>query len=491
MTGAASRRGQVWLVGAGPGAADLITVRGLRALRRADVLLLDALLPRGFLDGLGVSSRGKTVLRTGDCGAPPTPEAALRRAASAAAAGLSVARVQVGDPGVFGRAAEAIRLFDRLGIPWEIIPGPSACTAGPTAAGLPITRRGAGRSFAVATARSAGGARHLEFPRADSLVVLMGVEALPDAAHRLLRDGWPPSTPATVVERAAMPLERRVRGTLASIAAEAERAGIASPAFLLVGAAAVPVSPRPRILFTGLDPSRFRGLGDLLHWPALRLVPDEAGRAALRGVLRGWRLRRHSRVVFTDALAVRSFFDALAEEGADARALASARIDALQEGAVEALAEFGLRPDAPFPAAEGEAVLLVGGSHVSSEGIRRFRAAGCEVTALAPWRAVPNPELGRPLPAHDAVYFVSPSGVRAFASIYGRSAFEQEAWCLGEAVLVAVGRQGGRGRIVWPPGGLAEIGPWIKPEDEPLVERVEGPVAKGKACLRRRARVAP
>ncbi len=486
MTGTAGRRGRVWLVGAGPGAADLITVRGLRALRRADVLLLDALLPRGFLDDLGVSPRGKAVLRTGDRGAPPTPEAALRWAADAAAAGLSVARVQGGDPCVFGRAAEAIRLLDRRGVPWEIVPGPNACTAGPAAAGLPLTRRGVGRSFAVTTARSAGGARHLEFPRADSLAVLMGVEALPDAAARLLQDGWPPSTPATVVERASMPWERRVEGTIASIASEAAKAGVASPALLIVGAGATPVSTRPRILFTGLDPSRFRGLGDLLHWPALRLVPDGAGRAALRGILEGRRLRRYSRVLFADALSVKTFFDALEDAGADARALAGTRIETLGEGAAEALAEFALRPDAPIPPAAGEAVLLVGGSHVPSDAVRRLHAAGCRLTALAPLRAIPNPELGRTLPGHDAVYFVSPSGVRAYASAYGRSAFRKVAWCLGEAALVAVWRHGGRGRIVPPPGGIGEppgTDRWIKAGGGSRDDWIEGSILDGAATV--------
>ncbi len=227
-------------------------------------------------------------------------------------------RLKGGDPFVFGRGDDEVRYLAEQGIPWEVIPGPSSCTAAPTAAGYPLTRRAVGRSFAVATARIAGGAVPQSFPRADSLVILMGAAILRLVVPRLLSEGWPSDTPATLIERGTLPWERRVAGKLAEIAALAETADVVSPALLIVGCAAAPLPAmveRPRILFTGLDPANFRALGDLLHWPALKIVPDEEGRRLIPWVLGRLRRRGFDWIVFASRLAVTSFFAALARAG--------------------------------------------------------------------------------------------------------------------------------------------------------------------------------
>src|SRR5690606_1853342 len=129
---------------------------------------------------------------------------------------------------------------------WEAIPGPSSFTAALTASGLPITRRGRGRTFAVATARVVGGAFQGHFPRADSLVIMMGMGVLDEIVNRLLADGWPAGTPAALVERGTLPWQRHVESPWARLPAAARRAGAGSPACVVVGAAAEPVASSSR-----------------------------------------------------------------------------------------------------------------------------------------------------------------------------------------------------------------------------------------------------
>ena len=235
--------GKVILVGAGPGAPDLISLRGYRALLEADAILADRLVPPDFLEQLGIARAGKLVRWLGEQTPRWTQERINRWLATAARGGRMVVRLKGGDPLIFGRGDAEIEHLHGCGIPWEVIPGCSSATAVLTAAGLPLTRHGSGRSFAVATARVKGGAVQESFPRADSLVILMGVGVLPQVASRLLADGWPPETPAAIIERGTLPSERRLGGCLAELSVLAREAGVGSPALIVLGEAARTVLP--------------------------------------------------------------------------------------------------------------------------------------------------------------------------------------------------------------------------------------------------------
>lgn len=232
------KTGFVHLVGAGPGAADLITVRGLRSLLAADTILIDSLLPKSYLDALGVPTEGKNVVHL-QRGVERWDQDRINAfMAEEALRGKVVARLKGGDPGVFGHLSEEADFLTGNGIPWDVIPGLSVCTAAPTACAMPLTRRRHGRSFAVATAKVEGGGLVSEFPAADTLVVYMGVGALPQVTETLLSSGWPAWTGAAVIEAATTASQRVVRGTLETIARAAVDALVGSPAILLVGAAA-------------------------------------------------------------------------------------------------------------------------------------------------------------------------------------------------------------------------------------------------------------
>ena len=466
-------RGKVYLIGAGPGSPDLISVRGLRALRSADLVLVDRLLPPTVLSDLGIAADGeeKVIEWLGD----KTPTWSQARIngwlVSQARRGRTVARLKGGDPFVFGQAEEETAYLCKWGISWEAIPGPSSFSAAATAAGFPLTRRNQGRSFAVVTARTAGGEVLARYPKADSLVILMGAAALESIVDTLVGDGWPLDTPATVIERGTLHWERRVESSLAQLADAARRARVASPACVLVGDAAVPLEAtrhRPTVLFTGLDPTSFRDLGNLLHWPALELVPDRQSRLWFRRTLGENLAARFDGIVFTDKVGVAAFFEELDRRRLDARSLSGIRIAAVGLAAGR-LGEHGLRADMVFEANDTERIrewgedlargraLLVEGTHPSRRLRESLEMHGVEASHLTLNRVIPNRQLGRTLPDHDVIYFVSPSGVRAYASAHGVAAFCKEVWCLGEDTQRVLAEHGVGASIVAADHQLASV----------------------------------
>jgi uroporphyrin-III C-methyltransferase/precorrin-2 dehydrogenase/sirohydrochlorin ferrochelatase len=230
--------GTVYLVGAGPGDPKLITARGLEVLRRADVVVYDRLVSHALLDEAPADAElvyaGKAP--GGHCMPQEGINALLVREAQS---GKTVVRLKGGDPFVFGRGAEEALACAEAGVPWEVVPGVSSVVGVTARASIPLTTRGYGGSFAVATAhRAADGSDPLDWEalaRMDTLVVLMGVERLAEVVRQLRAHGRAPETPVAIVENGTLPNERVVVGTLASIGAEAEREQIRSPAVIVVG----------------------------------------------------------------------------------------------------------------------------------------------------------------------------------------------------------------------------------------------------------------
>jgi uroporphyrin-III C-methyltransferase len=232
--------GFVSLVGAGPGDPELITVKALRRLRSADVVVYDALvndlLLRECRPDAQLVFAGK---RAGLHARSQSDINALL--IDYARAGLLVVRLKGGDPFVFGRGGEEAEALAAAGIAWEVVPGISSAVAVPAYAGIPLTHRAAASSFAVVT-----GHEDPERPETrlrwqalangfDTLVVLMGVGRLGSIAAELIGHGRAPETPAAVIAQGTLPEQQTVVGTLATIAEEAERAGLGAPATLVVG----------------------------------------------------------------------------------------------------------------------------------------------------------------------------------------------------------------------------------------------------------------
>lgn len=424
-----------------------MTVRGRRLLARADTVIADDLVPRTFLTELGVDETGRDVLWLGPGDTRDRQDEINDRIRADVRAGRSVVRLKGGDPFVFGRADAELAPLVADGLPCEVVPGLSACPSALTSAGMPITWRGRGRSFAAVTAQTARGSDAASLPRADTLVAFMAVRSLPQFVGRLLADGWSPHTPAALIERAAMPWERRARAMLRDIVRAAERENIAAPALLVVGAAVEAggeLAARPTVLYTGLNPGNFRSLGDVIHWPGISVVEDGSAARRTAEAVRGLGRRRFKWVVFTSPRSVQTFFRDLARRNLDARLLAGCRVAVAGHGTAHELAGRGLRADAvgekpggagiasALGSANGESLLLVQGTHAPGSLMDALARLRWVVFRLGQHRVIAHPELGRPLPSHDVIYFASPSAVRAYWQTYGAGAFSREVWCIGD-----------------------------------------------------------
>jgi uroporphyrin-III C-methyltransferase len=229
--------GRVILVGAGPGDPDLLTVRAVRALEGAEVVLYDALVDPRVLDFARTALRMCVGKRAGK---PSIEQAEIETMlVRLARAGRRVVRLKCGDPFVFGRGGEeALRLHEE-GIDFEIIPGVSSALAGPGSAGIPVTHRGVSSGFAVLTARPAEAWQatvdHLP-PGTLTLVFMMSLAARAEIAARLLERAWPSTTPVAIVLGAHT--ERKWQWTgllsdLASVELPADRADL--PGLIVVG----------------------------------------------------------------------------------------------------------------------------------------------------------------------------------------------------------------------------------------------------------------
>ncbi len=228
---------KVYLFGAGPGDPDLLTVKALRVLRAADVVLYDRLVSPEVL-ALAAPDAELIYVGKHEGEQESTQQLIFHLLLEHARQGKTVARLKGGDSCVFGRAAEEWLLLARHGIEVEVVPGISSALAAPALAGVPLTYRGLSRGFAVVAGHCMGGdgVDWRDYARVDTLVILMGVQNRARIAEALIRAGRPPDEPAVFVERSSTPQERVVDTTLARVAAGLVE--IESPAVFVVGAVA-------------------------------------------------------------------------------------------------------------------------------------------------------------------------------------------------------------------------------------------------------------
>lgn len=235
-----SDKGIVYLVGAGPGAPDLLTVRGLRCLRKADVVVYDRLIDPELLEEAPPTAER---LFVGKFSHPQSkghscPQEEINALlVQHARAGRTVVRLKGGDPFVFGRGGEEALACAEAGVRWEVVPGISSAVGVPASAGIPVTHRETSGAFAVVTGHCTGPDRldWSALSRIDTLVVLMGVGRLPEIAAILIYHGRPAGTPVAVVEQGTHSTERTVTGTLRDIAEIAAREGVGAPATIVIG----------------------------------------------------------------------------------------------------------------------------------------------------------------------------------------------------------------------------------------------------------------
>jgi uroporphyrin-III C-methyltransferase/precorrin-2 dehydrogenase/sirohydrochlorin ferrochelatase len=228
--------GECYLIGAGPGDPDLLTLRALQLLQQADVILYDRLVPAPVLDR--ARREAERVFVGKQAGNHTSQERINELLVHYARLGLRVARLKGGDPFIFGRGGEEIEVLAAHGIPYIVVPGITAALGAAAAANIPLTHRKLAQSVTFVTGHvldddaldwhSLAGARQ-------TVVFYMGVGHLPQIVAKLRAAGAAAGHPAAVVERATLPEQRTLRGTLETIANIAQAANVAPPALLIVG----------------------------------------------------------------------------------------------------------------------------------------------------------------------------------------------------------------------------------------------------------------
>lgn len=239
LDGAVPSGGMVFLVGAGPGAADLLTLRAQRLLGEADVIVHDRLVGEALDMGRRDAARiyvGKQ--RANHCLQQEDINALLVRLARE---GRKVVRLKGGDPFVFGRGGEEAEALAEAGVPFEVVPGVTAALACAAQAGVPLTHREAARSVTFITGHTKEGRLDVDFAPlvrlGGTLAVYMGVVSLPKLRDGLLANGLDPATPAMLIERGGTSRQRALRGTLDILVDEGAAWSTQGPTLVLIGAA--------------------------------------------------------------------------------------------------------------------------------------------------------------------------------------------------------------------------------------------------------------
>lgn len=229
-----TNRGKVFLVGAGPGDPDLITIKALRCLQQANVVLYDRLINRQLLS---YAADAELIYIGKTAGGHSTDQRDIERLLiDHALDGKIVVRLKGGDPFVFGRGGEEAQALKRARVPYEIVPGVSSAIGAPAYAGIPVTHRDCASSLAIVTGHPVAKTRWRELLLAvDTIVILMGLRHLDEIMSRLLQSGCDPQKPVALIEAGTYKAQRTLKGNVAEIAALAEEWKFRAPTVIVVG----------------------------------------------------------------------------------------------------------------------------------------------------------------------------------------------------------------------------------------------------------------
>jgi uroporphyrinogen III methyltransferase / synthase len=360
----AKTNGKVFLVGAGPGDPGLITVKGLTAIKTADVIVFDYLVGPTLIDNARLDAEiiyvgkkaGQHTMKQ-----PDINDLLVKKGLE----GNVVCRLKGGDPFVFGRGGEEAIALKEAGVLFEIVPGVTAATSVPAYAGIPVTHRGVTSTFAAITGH--------EDPTKDgsdidwskvatglgTLIFFMGVRNLQLIAQNLIDHGRPADTPVALIRYGTLPAQRTLIGTLSDIGQKAKDAEFKPPALIVVGEVVklrdqlnwyetLPlfgisaVVTRARAQASDLVGS-LRTLGaQVVEFPTIRIDSPEDEAPLLEAAAN---LSSYDWVVFTSVNGVDAFFDALEEQGKDARGFAGVKVCAIGPATAERLHNGGILPD--------------------------------------------------------------------------------------------------------------------------------------------------
>jgi len=384
--------GKVYLVGAGPGAIDLITMRGAEILARAQVVIYDSLVNPGLLR---LAPASALLIHAGKRGGAQKDLAQAEINAMLiehARKGMAVVRLKGGDPFIFGRGGEEAEALAAAGIAFEVVPGITSAIAVPAFAGIPLTHREHGSFVAFVTGHEDERKGTKAVPWEDlaraanprgTIVILMATARLRGITKRLMDAGLPSTTPAAAIQWGTVASQKTIGSTLAALADEVERAKLGAPAVVVVGQCAdlrehlkwaerMPLFGR-RIVVTRArgQASTFarelRALGaEVIEFPTIETVAPDSYATLDASIAR---VGEFDWLIFTSATGVRAFIERMKTLQKDIRAIGNARIAAIGPATAQALKEHALLVDAMPAEYRGEAIV----DAIGAEKIRGAR----------------------------------------------------------------------------------------------------------------------
>jgi uroporphyrinogen III methyltransferase/synthase len=444
----------VYLVGAGPGRADLITLRGAELIKSADCLIVDKLANPALLE---LARKDAEIIHVPKRIGPGsfTQDQINQILVEKALAGNIVVRLKGGDPCIFGRCTEEAVLLNEAGVDFEIVPGITAAIAASEYTGIMLTDRRYSSQVAFITGHEAEGKEDsnidwnvlARFP--GTLVFYMGIGTLPTICEQLMTQGRAAETPVALVTNATLPTQKVVRAPLSRIVETCHREQIEPPALIIIGAAAQgeealnwfmrkPLFGRTLVVTRDADGNAemtrkilARG-GHPIEFTTMTLVPLTDRTEFLQALTE---LRDYDWVIFTSPNGVRIFFEALAALSKDARVFASIRLATLGTKTADCLAQYGIKADfvptsftgrdlglqlLSFADLRGKKVLLLRSELASDELVEVLQEGQAHVRDVSIYTAVPH--RGDAAGLEDQIRqgrihwltFASPSAVRGF-----------------------------------------------------------------------------
>jgi uroporphyrinogen III methyltransferase/synthase len=450
---------QVYLIGAGPGDPELLTLRAARCLGRADVVLYDYLANEAILEHARPDADLICLGRHGHGRIWPQAEINARMV-SLVREGKTVVRLKGGDPAVFARTADEVAALVAADVNFEVVPGVTAALAVSSYAGISLTHRDSASAVALVTGQETGDkqsppldyAALANFP--GTLVVYMGVTTAKSWTAELIAAGKSADTPAAIVQRCSWPNQRTFRCVLGTVADELAARRVRPPAVIIVGEVAREMSEiswftdRPlfgrRVLLTRPEPQnavlrrKLAELGaDVLVQPAIEISEPDDWSAVDAAIAR---LGQFDWLVFSSTNGVRALLDRVIATCGDVRPLAAVKIAAIGEGTAEALADYHLRADlvpSEFRAealaaalvadgqASGRRLLLARASRGREVLAETLRLAGAEVEQIVVYRSTDVSTLKEEVAAAldagslDWITVTSSAIARSLASLLG------------------------------------------------------------------------
>ncbi|MBN1662655.1 MAG: uroporphyrinogen-III C-methyltransferase [Deltaproteobacteria bacterium] len=356
-------KGKVYIIGAGPGDPGLITIKGMKCLEEADVVIYDHLVGDAILRHVKAEKRFIYAGKEG--GAHTLTQDEINAClVEEAMKGKIVARLKGGDPFIFGRGGEEADVLAKAGIPFEVVPGVTSAIAVPAYAGIPLTHRGYTSAVAFVTGHENPDKDKSEIAweklaGIGTLVFLMGVKNLPRITAELMANGRPPETPAALIRWGTTPEQETITGTLQDICAKAEARRFLPPSILVVGEV---VSLRDRLNWFEEKPLFGKGIvitrpeaqaesfaallqaqgARVIHFPTIRIVPADDSQK-LNNAISG--IENYQWIIFTSANGVRFFFQRLMDMKRDIRDLRGIRFCAIGPATADVIEKHGIRVD--------------------------------------------------------------------------------------------------------------------------------------------------